>query len=343
VTPRPQRKRSQIFTRAVVRKRFRRFWSEHGIFLLVILVFVVVLAAASIRWPAGLRVSGNLVAEAVTIVSDNGLRLDPDLEFSPPAARLSGLLSIQPPPEIGGASVSAATASLRGSRLTLSTISIGPGAQLALDAASAQSGLGPWLMIGNAGATLEFEVGGPMSMTAGDKTLSSDETSDPFPVVARSGGPEAPHSVLTVSGKATKNKLTLQGLPIVPTVSLLRFGRRSTTADLGTAFVSTIVSGSVTIVDVGRTTKLEANAALELENFHGHLVRLDHMAGGFRIGFAGMVDRIRIGPPGFADDVTPTCLDYLSHQEWIKLMWAAALAGIAALAKVRSWYVAKLD
>ena len=73
------------------------------------------------------------------------------------------------------------------------------------------------------------------------------------------------------------------------------------------------------------------------------LTRLDQVPGGFRVGLVGIASAVRLGPSGFADDVTPSCLDYLYHQEWIKLMWAVALALIAALAKVRSWYAGNLD
>jgi hypothetical protein len=132
-------------------------------------------------------------------------------------------------------------------------------------------------------------------------------------------------------------------VPTAPVISGLRFGRRSTTADSSAAFVSTIISGSVKLIDVARDQSLEPNAALQLNGFRGYITDFRKVKEGFEFGFAGTVSQLRVGPAGFADDISPTALDYLYHQEWIKLMWVVAAALFAALAKVRSWLAEKFS
>src|SRR5262249_46316166 len=128
-----------------------------------------------------------------------------------------------------------------------------------------------------------------------------------------------------------------------PAISLIRFGRLAKTPDLGPTFVSTVVSGAVHLVDTDREVKLDRGAWVMIEGLRGHVFEFEQNESGYSVGFSGVARHIAIGPPGFAEDVTPTCLEYLYHQEWLKLTWAAAIAGFAILAKVQSWLVGKLD
>jgi hypothetical protein len=276
------------------------------------------------------------VAGTVTVILNEGLQFEPDLALDPHDAKLSGLQSVVPPPVLAVAAVEAQTAIIHAQRLSLSGVRLSKGIQLTLDSTSTDNS---WFTTTGAGGSLEFEAEGPLSMDLGDRQIQT-AASDPFPISVRWEGTGAVPFALQA---APLGQLTLKNFPVVPVISKLRFGRRVTGADTGTAFVSTVVSGSLKLVDLTREEKLEAGSTLQIEGFNGHLIQLEQTNTGYLVAFAGWADRVRLGPPGFAEDLTPSCLTYLYHQEWIKLTWAAALAGFAALAKVRSWLSGKLD
>ena len=60
---------------------------------------------------------------------DDGLRVEPDLDFDPGEVRLSGLRSVQPPAEIATERIEATSATFRAKRITLSAIHLGAGAE----------------------------------------------------------------------------------------------------------------------------------------------------------------------------------------------------------------------
>jgi hypothetical protein len=302
-------------------------------------VFLAALLAATIRWPGDLRVSGSLVAEAVSIVADDGIRIDPDLVIDK-QVNIVGLTSLEPPPEIKRDSVASKNVTLHAPQLSLASLSISPGTDVTFDSKAAASGVKPWLLSQNGSISLQFEATGPLSIDADSQTLSTDVTNDPLPVVVTSAKATKAFQTLSVFAK-TSGSFSLGDLPSAPGVSLLRFGRRSSTSDQSTAFVSTIVSGSVSLVDVSHEEQLKPNAALQLERFKGHLTELRATPDGFRVGFSGTVSRLKIGPSGFAEDITPSSLEYLYHQEWIKLIWVVAAGLLAGLIKVRSWMSGK--
>ena len=94
-------------------------------------VFLAAVLAATIRWPGDLRVSGSLVAEAVSIVADDGIRIDPDLGIDK-QVNIVGLTSLEPPPEIKRDSVAAKNVTLHAPQLSLASLSISPGTDVTL-------------------------------------------------------------------------------------------------------------------------------------------------------------------------------------------------------------------
>ena len=82
---------------------------------------------------------------------------------------------------------------------------------------------------------------------------------------------------------------------------------------------------------------------MKIDKFHGHIVELEQSGTTYSVGFSGAARRVAIGPAALAEDLTPSCLEYLYHQEWLKLLWASALAGFAILARVQSWLAGKLN
>jgi hypothetical protein len=251
-----------------------------------------------------------------------------------------GLTSLEPPPEIKKDSIAAKNVTLYAPQLSLASMSISPGTDVTFDSKAASSGVKPWLLSQRGSISLQFEATGPLSIEADSQKLSTDVASEPLPIVVTSNKATKAFQTLSVFAKTLGN-FSFGDLPSAPGVSLLRFGRRSSTSDQGTAFVSTIVSGSISLVDVSHEEQLRPNAALQLEGFKGHLTELRATPEGLRVGFSGTVSRLKIGPSGFAEDITPSSLEYLYHQEWIKLIWVVAAGLLAGLIKVRSWVSGK--
>lgn len=271
------------------------------------------------------------------MVLDDGLQIEPDIDFDTGEVRLSGLRSVQPPAEIATERIEATSATFRAKHITLSAIHLGAGAELTLDAAKRAS---TWLEEAGAGGSLEFEADGPLSIAVGGRSLTTEATSNPLALSTQSDGSIA--KPLSVAGVVSRG-LSFQDLPYAPAVSLIRFGRRAATTDFGATFVSTVVSGAIQLVDVDQEVKLDRSAWVMIDGLRGHIFELEQNESGYNVGFSGAARHIAIGPAGFAEDLRPTCLDYLYHQEWLKLTWAAALAGFAILAKVQSWLAGKLD
>ena len=146
-------------------------------------------------------------------------------------------------------------------------------------------------------------------------------------------------AVPTAVQTRTNDPLVIENLP----VSRLAFTRALSAGGRGSPFVSSIISGTVQVVDTARSESLDAGSALVLEDFQGWVVRVETAPDGFAVSFTGTVQRIRLGPLGHPNDLTPSILEFLFRQEWIKMMWFSALAGIAVVAKVRSWAVGKLE
>ena len=305
--------------------------------VLVLVIFLAVLLAATVPWPFGLRVSGRLIAQTVTVVFDHGAQLEPDLTMEG-VVRLDGLGSLQAPPEIEKSALTATFATVNAKHLILSAVRLGPGAEVTFDAKGATSGAEPWLL-SRGGTTLQFEAEGPLSIDIGTKALSTDLT-DTLPILAVSGSATGSSHALSLSGKFLGD-FEISDLPQAPVTSQLSFGRRTTAQDLSAAFVSTIVSGSVKLVDVGREQKIDRNGAMQLRGFHGYITAFRKVKQGFEVGFAGTLSELYVGPAGFAEDISPTSLEYLYHQDWLKLMWVVAAALLAAIVKVRSWILGK--
>jgi hypothetical protein len=271
------------------------------------------------------------------MILEDGLQVEPDLDFDPAEVRLSGLRSVQPPAEIATERIEATSATIRAKRITLSAIHLGARAELTLDAAKRASA---WLQAAGGGGSLEFEADGPLSIAVGGKSLTTDATSNPLALSTQAEGSMA--KPLSLAGNLSRG-ISFRDLPTAPTISLIRFGRRAATTDFGATFVSTVVSGAIQLVDVDREVKLDRGAWVKIDGLNGHIFEFEQNESGYSVGFSGVARHIAIGPAGFAEDLTPTCLDYFYHQEWLKLTWAGALAGFAILAKVQSWLAGKLD
>jgi hypothetical protein len=268
-------------------ERLRKVWRRHGSFIVIVGVLAGALALATFRWPGDLRISGRLVASSVTMVLDDGLQIEPDLDFDTGEVRLSGLRSVQPPAESATERIEAKSATFRAKRITLSAIHLGPGAELTLDAAKRASS---WLEAAGAGGSLEFEADGPLSIAFGDKSLTTEATSNPLALSAQSDGSIA--KPLSVVGVVSRG-ISFQDLPTAPAVSLIRFGRRAATADFGATFVSTVASGEIQLVDIDREVKLDRGAWVMIDGCVGTFSSSSRTKGAIALGSAEPLATLR--------------------------------------------------
>jgi hypothetical protein len=302
--------------------------ARHWASVTLLTALLAVLTLQSVRWPRGVNITGRLVAGAVTLQLDGNLDAAPDLVLQPPKASLRGTTWVRPPIELANERMAASSLLVTAAALRLSEVHLAPGIQLALEHEASGRFL---LLAGGAGGTLKFSADGPLSLQFSDTVRKEDHDIAGLELSVGTE-PNSPEPLLLSA--QTGSTLVLDNMP----ASLLRFGRPRA---VGPGFVSSIVSGSVKLVDVSDTETLEPGSALQIEDFHGEVVRLEGVEDGYRLSFTGRAQRVLLGPLGFAEDLTPSVFEYLYHQETIKMMWLSALAGLAAIAKVRSWLVDK--
>jgi hypothetical protein len=311
----------------------RGFFSRHATLIAVGAILLIVLTMESVPWQGGLRVSGKVLAGSVTMLLAQDLDEEPDLELTPPIASLRGIEWLRPPTELASSLAATSSLDLSGSALRLSSVRVASKSMLTLD----RTGDGFVLQVSGGGTSLRFETRGALKLKLEDRELGT--TAATGDSVSFSTGASGKSAVALALRAAAKEGVRTENI----SVSLLRFGRRHAADGGGAAFASSVISGSVTLVDVAHTTELDRGAAIQLEGFHGHIVQLEAIPNGYALTFAGKVDKVRLGPPGFAEDLTPTTLDFLYHQSWIQMVWASALAGLVAFAKLRAWIDGKLD
>jgi hypothetical protein len=233
---------------------------------------------------------------------------------------------------IGNRSGSISSLDLSGTAVRLATLRATSGSTLTLE----RTGNEFLLQVSGGGASLGFEARGVLNLKLGDQAMATKDLAGDS--ISFSAGTSAKSAAGLVLRAAAEKGVRAEDI----SVSLLRFGRRQQASGGGASFGSSILSGSVSLVDVGRTIDLNSGASIQLESFRGRVLQIETIPSGYALTFAGSADKVFSGPPGFADDLTPTTLEFLYHQSWITMMWASALAGLAALAKIRSWMRGKL-
>jgi hypothetical protein len=313
-----------------LQRRAIRFWGRNWSWVVLLAGVVAVLTLQTLHWSFGLRITGALVASTVTFELNETLDAAPDLLLEPPKAALQGTTWIRPPSELGTDQIPVSWAYLSAAALRLSEVHFGQGTLLTVE----KKGTGEFVAAAHgAGGTLKFAANGPIEVKLPNSLLANREAIAGLECSIGAVGDVPEPLLLRASSKAA---LVLEDVA----VSDIHFGRRR---DVGNGFVSSIVSGSIKLVDVGTSETLEPGSALKIEEFRGEVVRLEGTEGGYRVWFTGRAKRVRLGPPGFDKDITPSILEFLYHQESIQLIWLIAFAGLAAVMKVRSWIVNKSD
>jgi hypothetical protein len=103
-------------------------------------------------------------------------------------------------------------------------------------------------------------------------------------------------------------------------------------------FVSSITGGTLELTDVSRSLELRKGERLSLQGVSGRIVEL-RAAEQIYVEFEGTVEMITLGPKGFAQDVTPTLLEHLYHNQRLLLFWSALVFLWGILWNVRVFLV----
>ena len=298
------------------------FLRKQGWLLLGAAAILVVMVLASVTWPGGLRVTGDVVARRITMTVEQDIDATLALPLDPPRADVSGAAWIEQP---DGSRPPAREARITGAGLSLAALHLVRGATLTL-----ASGRGGIVVQVGGGGSVDFEATAPVTLALDGEPARTVAASGAAMVAAGLAGGAAPLSVRSTLGKSSDQPVfTLD--PVA--VSALRFGE----ANGSGGFVSTILRGELRLLDVDERETLDTASPLALEAFAGAVVRLQGESDGLHVWFTGRARRVALGPPGFAEDLTPSVLALLYHQQSLKLLWAGAAVVVAALLKVRSW------
>lgn len=111
--------------------------------------------------------------------------------------------------------------------------------------------------------------------------------------------------------------ITMRGI----LVSELSFLQEQLDAQQRPIAVSRIVSGSITLTDVGRKSPLPSGEMLRIKNGRGRLTLLEIEPTQTAVRFEGFADDVSTGQGDFLVDLRPSLLDFLFHQQRIGFIW----------------------
>ena len=118
---------------------------------------------------------------------------------------------------------------------------------------------------------------------------------------------------------SARDKITLRNIRI----NKLSFFREESGADAGSFFISGIESGTVTVGDTGEKIALNEKDQLYLESPIGIIQELELGPDTLRLSFKGRAKKASFGVTGFEENLVPTWLSYLYHQERLGFLWGA--------------------
>lgn len=108
-------------------------------------------------------------------------------------------------------------------------------------------------------------------------------------------------------------------------VRRLSFSRETSGIATLPQFISGIKSGSITLTETSETLPLREQESLRLDSPEGIIQEFEIGPDTLRIVFEGKVRKISRGSVGFEEELTPTWLSYIYHQERLKFFWGAAI------------------
>lgn len=101
---------------------------------------------------------------------------------------------------------------------------------------------------------------------------------------------------------------------------------------------SVIGSGELTLLETDRKVILSALDHLTLGKAKSRRLELSKADNGLRVQaiFEGSVSKVLVGTEDFSDNLTPTYLQYLYHQQGLKLFWGALVFLMGIMWRIRS-------
>jgi hypothetical protein len=237
------------------------------------------------------------------------IRLD-NVDYVSLPARVPGVRSA-----VGGAWLEAdvATAELR-------SLSLGRGAQLALDSSSDSV----FLFVSGAEMRGEINILGSAQISTGE----DQETSRPPMQLSDLKEPETIEFLAKGEGGIPaslripiRSSCEFRNLAI----DSLEFSEEPPAQPTDAPQLSAIRTGTLDLYDVFRSSPLGEGENLTFEGLRGRLVRLQISRPTFAAEFLGTAHRITAGPSSFERQLVPSCLEYLYNQKSIALLWSAVL------------------
>jgi hypothetical protein len=220
------------------------------------------------------------------------------------------------------------------SRAQISALRVGPGAEIA--------------MFVDPAGRLEIRLHGPASadVVLAGAAEATDEAGRSYAVsfeestvVTLRPRPGAAPMRMALRMDPTTPPIDVEGLY----VSALTLTRDWPAAGAEAPFRAEVKSGKLRLVDVDREREIRAGEPLRFENVAAYLIALKIGPTALRIDMVGKAHRIVVGPPGYADDITPSALEHLVAQEPLKLLWAAGGLMLAVFWRARRWARASIS
>jgi hypothetical protein len=283
------------------------------------LVGATCLIVACVLWTFRLPTSHlqfDITSESVTIKLAKQIGWSGDWDLGLGLLRLEDMSSIEIPPELTTKNMLSGRAWLEGSNggFALRRLDLQANAELSVKKAELQTlTINSW----NAPFLGQLQVSGEPKIEAGESPEESEKLSEarfdiPGTVTFFHGAAQIP-AVLRVTPRGA---LTLSGLA----VNEISFAREETGTE--TSFRSGVVAGHLTMLTTDQ--KLEPGSRLRLEGVDGVISGLTVSGEGIHLVFEGKVHRASLGPPGFEQELTPSILDYIYHQQRLGFFWAVA-------------------
>jgi hypothetical protein len=179
----------------------------------------------------------------------------------------------------------------------------------------------------------QAQVSGTPVVSAGDANFRSAESETPrfeipgFTSFYDAGRPGIPARIRFNA----KDKITWWNIP----VERLSFAREGSGGVGGPFFVSGIESGTITIGDTAEKVVLKGQDQLILESPSGVIRELELGPDSLRISFEGHAKKVSVGVTGFEENLVPTWLSYVYHQERLGFFWGAVVCLWGALWSTR--------
>jgi hypothetical protein len=174
----------------------------------------------------------------------------------------------------------------------------------------------------NAALRGQAQVSGTPVLSAGDApsrsaTLRTPQWDIPGTIAFYDAGRRSVPARIELSAK---DKIVWQNIPI----ERLSFAHEAGGGE-GPAFISGIRSGTVTVSETGEKFTLREKDHLHLEVSSGIIQEIELGSDALRISFEARARKASIGVTGLEENLVPTWLSYVYHQERLGFFWGAVV------------------